>query len=143
VRLETPRSEAEIIRFLERRSGTFDLFAEIANRDAFILAKSQSVCGQRNKRHLRALRALFGLLAFFDATAPRIRKSSADFPPLIAAVNHFGLNPRPAQVSSGFCGLRYFGGTGPLTPNPEPLFRSVLAPCNRLSFASSDSSARR
>jgi hypothetical protein len=84
--------------------------------------------GSRNKRHLRALRALFGLVAFFDGTAPRIRKSSADFPPLIAAVNHFGLNPRPAHVSSGFCGLRYFGGTGPLSPNPEPFFRSVLAP---------------
>jgi hypothetical protein len=70
-----------------------------------ILAKSQSVCGQRNECHLRAFRALFGLLAFFDATAPRIRKSSADFPPLIAAVNHFGLNQRPAQVSAGFCGF--------------------------------------
>src|SRR5467141_1790978 len=97
----------------------------------------------RNRCHLRALRALFGLVAFFDGTAPRIRKSSADFPPLIAAVNHFGLNPRPAQVSSGFCGLRYFGATGPLSPNPEPLFRSVLEPCNRLSFVSSDSIARR
>src|SRR5260370_18180392 len=105
--------------------------------------KSQSVCGQRNKCHLRALLALFGLVAFFDGTAPRIRKSSADLPPLIAAVNHFGLNPRPAQVSSGFCGVRYFGGTGPLSPNPEAAFRCVLAPCNRLSFASSGSSGRR
>jgi hypothetical protein len=143
LRLETPRGEEEIVRFLERRSGTFDLFGEIANRDAFILAKSQSVWGPREKCHLRALRALFGLVAFLDGTAPRIRKSSADFPPLIAAVNHFGLNPRPAQVSSGFCGLRYFGGTGPLSPNPEPFFRSVLAPCNRVSFASSDSIDRR
>jgi hypothetical protein len=139
----SPLSEEEIVRFLERRSSTFDLFGEIANRDAFMLAKSQSVRGPGNKCHLRALRALFGLLAFFDATAPRIRKSSADFPPLIAAVNHFGLNPRPAQVSSGFCGLRYFGATGPLTPNPEPLFRGALAPCNRASLASSDSSVRR
>src|SRR6266446_3917150 len=108
-----------------------------------LIEKSQSVGGRRNKCHLRALRALFGLVAFFDGTAPRIRKSSADLPPLIAAVNHFGLNPRPAQVSSGFCGLRYFGGTGPLKPNPEPFFRSVLAPFNRLSFTSSDSRARR
>jgi hypothetical protein len=102
----------------------------------------RSACGWRNNCHLRALRALFGLVAFLDGTAPRIRKSSADLPPLIAAVNHFGLNPRPAHVSSGFCGLRYFGGTGPLTPNPEPAFRGVL-PWNRWSFASSDSSARR
>jgi hypothetical protein len=101
LRLETPCGEEEIVRLLERRSNTFDLFEEIANRYAFVLAKSQSLCGQRNQCHLRALRALFGLLAFFEATAPRIRKSSADFPPLIAAVNHFGLNPRPAQVSSG------------------------------------------
>src|SRR6266436_356997 len=107
------------------------------------IEKSQSVGGRRNKRHLRALRALFGLVAFFDGTAPRTRKSSADFPPLIAAVNHFGLNPRPAQVSSGFCGLRYFGATGPLSPNPEPFLRGVFAPWNRLSFASSDSRARR
>src|SRR6266566_6264255 len=99
--------------------------------------------GYETECHLRALRALFGLLAFFEATAPRIRKSSADFPPLIAAVNHFGLNPRPAQVSSGFSGLRYFGGTGPLSPNPEPLFRSVLATCSRVSFSSSDSIVRR
>jgi hypothetical protein len=141
--LKTPCTEEEIVPFLERRSGTFHLFREIANRDAFVLAKSQSVSGQRNKCHLRALRALFGLLAFFDATAPRIKKSSADFPPLIAAVNHFGLNPRPAQVSSGFCGLRYFGATGPLSPNPEPFFRGILAPCTRVSFASSDSIVRR
>jgi len=99
--------------------------------------------GGATRCHLRALRALFGLVAFFDGTAPRIRKSSADLPPLIAAVNHFGLNPRPAQVSSGFCGLRYFGGTGPLSPNPEPTFRKVLLPCNRLSFPSSDLIARR
>ena len=108
-----------------------------------LIEKPQSVGGRRKNCHLRALRALFGLVAFFDGTAPRIRKSSADFPPLIAAVNHFGLNPRPAQVSSGFRGLRYFGGTGPLSPNPEPTFRSVLEPCNRLSFPSSDSIARR
>src|SRR5260370_28193651 len=108
-----------------------------------MLAKSQSVWGPRNKSHLRALRALFGLVAFFDATAPRIRKSSANFPPLIAAVNHFGLNPRPAPLSSGFCGLRYFGATGPLSPNAQPFFRSGLAPCNRVGFARSDSIVRR
>src|SRR5260370_7712314 len=90
--------------------------------------KSQSVCGQRNKCHLRALRALFGLVAFFDGTAPRIRKSSADLPPLIAAVNHFGLNPRPAPVSSGFCRLRYFRPTPPLTPTPPPLLPNPLVP---------------
>jgi hypothetical protein len=92
--------------------------------------------------HLRALRALLGLLAFLDG-APAIRKSSTDFPPFIAAVNHFGLNPRPAQVSAGFCGLRYFGATGPLTPFPGRNFSRRLPSGNRLSFASSDSRARR
>src|SRR5258708_12235738 len=99
-----------------------------------MLAKSQSVWGPRNKSHLRALRALFGLLAFFDATAPRIRKSSADFPPLIAAVNPFGPNPRPAQAPSGFCGLRYFGATRPLTPNPQPFLPTVFPPPTPLDF---------
>ena len=35
MRPETPHIEDEIIRFLERRSGTFDLLGEMANRDAF------------------------------------------------------------------------------------------------------------
>jgi hypothetical protein len=30
LRLETPHSEEDIIRFLERRSGTFDLFGKVA-----------------------------------------------------------------------------------------------------------------
>jgi len=96
-----------------------------------MLAKSQSVWGRERSVTCGLCEpfSLFGLLPFFDPTAPRIRKSSADFPPLIAAANHFGLNPRPAQVSSGFCGLRYFGGTGPLTPNPEPLVPGILVPC--------------
>src|SRR5882672_2960947 len=90
----------------------------LRNRNPSAGSETSVTCG--------ALRALFGLLAFFDATAPRIRNSSADFPPLIAAVNHFGLNPRPAQVSSGFCGLRYFGATGPLSPNPDPFFPRLI-----------------
>jgi hypothetical protein len=42
-----------------------------------------------------------------DAAAPAMRKSSAFLPDLIAAVSQRGFNPRPAQVSVGFSGLRY------------------------------------
>jgi hypothetical protein len=63
--------------------------------------------------HLRALRAFLRPFAFDDGVAPAIRKSSCFFPALIAAANHFGFNPRPAQVSAGFSGLRYLGATTP------------------------------
>src|ERR1700729_2234772 len=42
---------------------------------------------------------------------PAIGKSSGFLPDLIAAANHRGFNPRPAQVSAAFSGLRYLGAT--------------------------------
>src|SRR5262245_1845306 len=54
-----------------------------------------------------------------------IRKSSSFLPPLIAATSHFGLAPRPAQVSPD--GLRYLGGTFlPFNALPPP--PTTLAP---------------
>src|SRR4029077_1740783 len=38
-------------------------------------------------------------------------KSSSDLPDLIAADSQRGFKPRPAHVSEGFSGLRYFGAT--------------------------------
>jgi hypothetical protein len=70
--------------------------------------------------HLRALRAFFRPFAFAELDAPAIKKSSCFFPDLIAVVNHRGFNPRPAQVSLAFFGLRYLGATDdPFTP-PRP-----------------------
>jgi hypothetical protein len=66
--------------------------------------------------HLRALRFFLRPLIFDDFAAPTIRNSSCFFPALIAAVNHFGFNPRPAQVWVRFSGLRYLGATAPLSP---------------------------
>jgi hypothetical protein len=43
-------------------------------------------------------------------------KCSSFLPDFSAAASHRGFSPRPAQVSSGFAGLRYFGATGPRTP---------------------------
>src|SRR5271168_1898825 len=75
----------------------------------------------------------------FDTPEPAIRKSSAFLPDLIAAVNHRGFNPRPAQVSAGFSGLRYLAATvaRPRTPFVD------FPPLKRPSFESSDSSVRR
>jgi hypothetical protein len=64
LRLETPRSEEEFVRFLERRSGTFDQFGEIANRDAFILAKSQSVWEPQDEVSLAGFASPFRLGRF-------------------------------------------------------------------------------
>src|ERR1700675_4373314 len=66
--------------------------------------------------HLRALRALLIIFAGGDFAAPAIRKSSCFLPDLSAADNHRGFNPRPAQVSLGFSGLRYLGTTDPFVP---------------------------
>jgi hypothetical protein len=64
----------------------------------------------KTERYLRAFRALPGAFVFGLACA-EIEKSS-NFPPrLMAAVIHRGFNPRPAQVSAGLSGLRYFGAT--------------------------------
>jgi hypothetical protein len=75
-----------------------------------------------------------------DAAAPAIRKSSAFLPDLIAAVSQRGFNPRPAQVSVGFSGLRYLGATAPYT---RATFEVDFPPSKRPSFESSDSSVRR
>ena len=60
-----------------------------------------------------------------SATAPRrshvhlrIKKSSFFLPPLIAATNHRGVAPRPAQVSDRFFGFQYLGAT--FLPLSEP-----------------------
>jgi hypothetical protein len=64
-------------------------------------------------RHLLAFRAFFATV-FFSGVA--MLKSSSFLPALMAVVSHRGFNPRPAQVSEGFSGLRYFGATLPRTP---------------------------
>lgn len=52
---------------------------------------------------------------------PLMLKSSSFLPCLSAAASQRGFRPRPAQVSAGFSGLRYFGGTAPLGPPRTPL----------------------
>src|SRR5260221_10373559 len=65
-----------------------------------------------------ALRTFLG--AFFVACFAfcAMLKCSSFLPALIAAASQRGVSPRPAQVSLGFSGLRYFGATGPRTPSP-------------------------
>jgi hypothetical protein len=72
----------------------------------------------RQLGYFRAFRRVFlvGLPAEGLVTAPGIKKSSSFLPLLIAAVSQRRLRPRPAQVSSGFSGLRYLGATGPNRP---------------------------
>src|SRR5271167_3884581 len=100
-------------------------------------------CNNHRRRYghyFFATRFLRGFLASFPL--PEIAKSSIFFPDLIAAASQRGFSPRPAHVSAGFSGLRYFGATFPLTPRPMD-FERVPPDSNRLSFASSVSSARR
>ncbi len=44
--------------------------------------------------------------------SPQISRSSGDFPAFSAASIHFGLRPRPVQVSEASFGLAYFGAAG-------------------------------
>src|SRR4029077_13250642 len=67
-----------------------------------------------------------------------IAKCSSFFPDLSAAVSQRGFNPRPAHVSLGLSGLRYFGAILP----PARVRRPPPVP-KRVSFANSDSSVRR
>jgi hypothetical protein len=92
--------------------------------------------------YLRGLRAFLRPLAFGDDDVPAMRKSSSFLPDLIAAANHRGFNPRPAQVSAELSGFRYLGATFPQVPRPKADFDRV-PPWKRVSFASSDSSVRR
>jgi hypothetical protein len=73
---------------------------------------------------------------------PAIRKSSSFFPDLMAAANHRGFSPRPAQVSLGFSGFRNFGATFPRAPSRSAFGRAPLE-SKRDSLASSVSRARR
>src|ERR1700693_4138151 len=63
----------------------------------------------------------------FDAAAPAIRKSSGFLPDLIAAASHRGFNPRPAQVSPGFSGLRYLGATAKFSLRPSDVCSRSIA----------------
>ena len=83
------------------------------------------------------------IAGFERAVPPAMAKSSSFLPDLIAAANHRGFNPRPAQVSLAFSGLRYLGATDdPFSP-PRPAFARAPPTWNRLIFESSDSRARR
>src|ERR1700730_5753578 len=91
---------------------------------------------------LLTLRAFLPDFAAF-AAGPAIAKSSSFLPLLMAALNHRGLRPRPAQVSAGFSGLRYLGATAPLAPPRPDLVAFPPRLSNCASFASSVSSSRR
>jgi hypothetical protein len=98
--------------------------------------------GVRNGYHFRGLRAFLRPFAFDDGLAPAIRKASCFLPALIAAVNHRGFKPRPAQVSAGLSGLRYFAATLPRGPHPKATFERA-PPWKRVSFESPVSSILR
>jgi hypothetical protein len=71
-----------------------------------------------------AFLALRAFLPFTDAfaPAPSIAKSSIFLPSLMAAASQRSFNPRPAQVSEGLSGLRYFALGAALLPSKrEPL----------------------
>jgi hypothetical protein len=95
------------------------------------------------RHHLRGRPAFFRPFAFAEGAKPAMAKSSSFFPDLIAAVNHRGFNPRPAQVSVAFSGLRYLGATDDPFRPPRPDFVRAPPTWNRLIFESSDSRARR
>src|SRR5262245_44530921 len=69
-------------------------------------------------------------------------KCSSFLPDLSAAASQRGVSPRPAQVSLGFSGLRYFGATGPRAPILRPLARNWDGE-NRESLSSSACRVRR
>jgi hypothetical protein len=71
-------------------------------------------------------RAFFGA-ARPDFTGAVILKSSSFLPVFSAAASHRGLRPRPAHVSVGLSGLRYFGATVPCVPPRTPLLRAPRA----------------
>src|SRR6202043_782019 len=120
-----------------RPSGPRDGGARWRDRE---VATSARRC-ERLRDYLRGLRAFLRPFVFDDG-ARAMRKSSIFLPDLIAAANHRGFKPRPAQVSAGFSGLRYLGATGPFAPRPRAIFERV-PPWNRASFDSPASSILR
>src|SRR5258707_3697744 len=95
-------------------------------------------------RHYLRLARTFLLDGFAESLpAPPMLKSSSFLPDLRAAASHRGFSPRPAQVSLGFSGLRYFGATFPLAPRPKAPFDRPPPAWKRSSLASSDSRERR
>jgi hypothetical protein len=91
------------------------------------LGASIRICTRRpdDRRTLRAICWRRGSAPHFFVFLAGATLKSFSFPPALrAAVTHRGFNPRPAQVSAGFSGLRYFGSTLPRAP---PL-RSTVAP---------------
>ena len=69
-------------------------------------------------------------------------KFSSFLPAFSAAESHRGFNPRPAHVSAGLSGLRYFGATGPRAP-PPTRFRLDPPAVRRPRLPSRSSSVRR
>src|SRR5258706_5074339 len=70
--------------------------------------------------------------AFFGAARPLftgtvILKSSSFLPVFNAAASHRSFSPRPAHVSAGLSGLRYFGATAPRRAPRTPLPRDPPA----------------
>src|SRR5262249_21324288 len=70
-------------------------------------------------------------------------KSSSFAPVLSAAVSHRGLSPRPAHVSAGLSGLRYFGATGCPFKALRPAWLRLASPDNAARFLSFSSRTRR
>src|ERR1700739_2873261 len=100
--------------------------------------------GREFSDHLRLAARGFLLTGFADSlTGPPMTKSSSFLPDLRAAASQRGFRPRPAQVSAGFSGLRYFGATLPRTPRPKEALVLPAPTPTRCSLASSDSSERR
>ncbi len=103
-----------------------------------------NLLGRKFRHYLRLARTfLFTGFGAESLPTPPILKSSSFLPALRAAASHRGFSPRPAQVSLGFSGLRYFGATFPLTPRPKAAFDRPPAISTRESLASSDSKERR
>src|SRR5262249_46646416 len=72
----------------------------------------------RTCQRFLTLRTFLGVFFVACFAVCAMLKCSSFLPPLIAATSQRGFSPRPAQVSLGFSGLRYFGATGPRTPSP-------------------------
>ena len=140
---DTIMNGAGLIHLRRKRSGVTDPEYTRHSASAGILTKPPSIRLQ-SLSYIAAL-AIFlrGVTFGGGVTTLGIKKSSTFFPIFIAADSHRGLSPRPAQVSLGFSGLRYFGATGALAPRREPDFEPADPAWKRVSFDSSASKARR